>query len=152
MTIQQNAEEHKGGPAWDARDAMRMIFDARAKGDTEAEATGWLRYAEALINAAYSGASAAFLGILNARDDTVLRRLSDIDTAVQGLRQDVDARLDTLDTRHAQQWQAVIQELGQVRAWVREGREHRQQLATRLDDVEKRLSAVEASVHRAGLA
>ena len=70
--------EQVGGVAWEAREAMKAIRHARDAGNSEDEYTAWLRYAEALTNASYSGAAQAFIGILNQRESdlaVLLRQL-----------------------------------------------------------------------------
>ncbi len=149
--------EREGGVAWEAREAMKAIRHARDAGNSEDEYTGWLRYAEALTNASYSGAAQAFIGILNQRESdlatllqqlagerkektqAILKFLKDLQGGQADLRegfQKVGETLSDLDQRHAEQWGQVIRELDQVRAWVEESRSHRQRLQEQIDAVQ----------------
>lgn len=66
------SDEQQGGWAWEAAQAMKLLRHAREVGDDEGEYTGWIRFAEAVKNAAQVGAGAAFLGILDQRENDVL--------------------------------------------------------------------------------
>ena len=146
--------EQIGGVAWEARTSLNGVRLAREAGDDEAEYAAWIRYAEALTNASYSGAAQAFIGILNQREtdlatllqqlagerkeetQAILKFLKDLQDGQTDLRkgfQEVGERLTDLDQRHAQQWGRAIQELDQVRAWVEESRAHRQQLQEQIN-------------------
>jgi hypothetical protein len=149
--------EQVGGVAWEAREAMKAIRHARDAGDDEAEYAAWIRYAEALTNASYSGAAQAFIGILNQRETdlaTLLQQLAgerkeETQAILKFLKelqggqtdlwngfQKVGETLSDLDARHAEQWGQVIQDLDQVRAWVEESRAHRQQLQAQIDTIQ----------------
>lgn len=62
------SEEREGGVAWEAREALKLVRVAREMGNSDDEYLGWLRYAEAVTNASYSGAASAFIGILSQRE------------------------------------------------------------------------------------
>ncbi len=152
--------EREGGAAWEARKALKAVRLAQQSGDKDAEDLAWLRYAEALTNASYSGAAAAFLGILEVRDNTLVKRLETLAgerkeetvTILGKLKelhegqalmrdgfQEVGERLNTLDTRHREQWQHAIEELQHLRASLEESRQHRARLQAQVDTIEGRL-------------
>lgn len=86
-------QQHVGGVAWEARQALNLVWRARADGDTGAEELGWLRFIEATTNAVQSGAAGAFTGILSAREDAYLARM---DEAQRQRRNDATAILQAL--------------------------------------------------------
>lgn len=136
-----------GGVQWEAREALKGMRLARRSGDGEAEELSWLRYAEAVTNASYSGAAAAFLGILEQREttlttllqqlagerkkesDAILTFLKELQGGQTDLRQEFQKVGETLTEVEAR----LNDELGQVREWVNESRAHRQQLQEQID-------------------
>lgn len=50
-------QQQTGGIHWELGESRKLIIDAQLGGDTEAETTGWMRLADALVNAASSGAA-----------------------------------------------------------------------------------------------
>lgn len=136
-----------GGVQWEAREALKAGRVARRDGDRDAEELSWLRYAEAVTNASYSGAAAAFLGILEQREatlttllqqlagerkaesDAILKSLQELQGGQTDLRQEFQKVGETLTGVEAR----LDDELGQVREWVNESGQHRQQLQEQIN-------------------
>lgn len=141
------SEERKGGVAWEAREALELVRVAREMGNSDDEYLGWLRYAEAVTNASYSGAASAFIGILSQREtdlaalltklggerkaesDAILKSLQELQDGQADLREGFQKVGETLTGVEAR----LNDELGQVREWVNESR---QQLQEQIDAVQ----------------
>lgn len=167
-------QQHKGGVVWEARTALTLVWEARAAGDTEGEELGWLRYAEALTNASYSGAAAAFIGIHTQAEQQrqkdakavfdLLKGLQDGQAAMQAGFQEIgeavsqqitalDARVTGVEIRFGEQLREM--DLRHGAQWERAmarldiSSTDRQQLNERVADLLRRIVAIET---RLGLA
>lgn len=87
----------EGGSEWEAGEAWKLIVQARAAGDSETEQLGWLRYKEALVNAA-GATAAAVLIVLDGKIDRLIAQTDNADRASltwrSGLREHLDDRFD----------------------------------------------------------
>lgn len=156
--------EQIGGVAWEARQAMNAIRHARDAGNSEDEYTAWLRYAEALTNASYSGAAQAFIGILNQREndlavllrelggerkaesEAVLGGIAEIKAGLEETARGVGKQIGILAGRVDSVEEALDDTVARVVAL--EQRMDRSD--TRHDNTEKRLDIVEAIIERTG--
>ena len=146
-------QQHAGGVAWEAREALIAVRRARAANDADAEDLAWLRYAEALMNASQAGAAGAFIGLLTQREDAYLARM---DEAERQRRNDAKTILDVLGELRGGQTalqagflavgESVTQlqaEVAYVSAELGRSREHRAQLQAGQDALFKAILPIE---------
>lgn len=59
-------QQQTGGIHWELGESRKLIIDAQLGGDTAAETLGWMRLADALVNAASSGTAEQLVPMLMA--------------------------------------------------------------------------------------
>lgn len=60
----EKSDDGKGGVHWELGEARKAIIAAQEANDTAAETVGWMRLADALVNAASSGSADALVPML----------------------------------------------------------------------------------------
>ncbi|KPV52452.1 hypothetical protein SE17_15455 [Kouleothrix aurantiaca] len=157
-------QEREGGVAWEAREALKSVRVAREMGNSEDEYIGWLRYAEAVTNASYSGAASAFIGILSQRETdlaalltklggerkaesaAVLAGIAEIKAGLEETARGLGKQIGILAGRVDSVEEALDDTVTRVAALE----ERMSRSDARHDTTEKRLDIVEAIIERTG--